>query len=457
MNSVKQVRKFDILLSGGTLLTMSPSMEIIEDSVVGISNGRFSLVASRKDCPLETLDDVEMIDAEGCILLPGLVNTHTHLPMTAFRGMADDLPLMTWLQEYIFPAEARYVNREMVYTTSMLGIAEMILSGTTTFGDGYFFESSVIQAAIDAGMRGVAGMGFIDYPAPGRSDPSGHGPAAEKFLDRWLGYSPMITPALFCHAPYTCSTETITLIKNLAHQAGVPFMIHLSETEEEVGIIRHRYGSLPVHHLQSIHALDERTIAIHCNWLTDEEIDILANLHVKVSHNPESNMKLATGMARIPLMLEKRITVGLGTDGCASNNDMDLFHEMDTAAKVHKLIERNPTVMDAPAVLKMATIEGARVLGLEKEIGSIEVGKHADLIAVDIDSPHLTPLYNPYSHLVYAACGADVVLSIIGGRIIMRDRKLLTADLQAIQTEVQKLALTIKADHKSHFKERISS
>jgi 5-methylthioadenosine/S-adenosylhomocysteine deaminase len=439
-----EIRPFDIIVSGGTLLTMSPFMETIEEAVIGIRDGIIALISSKSDLPGQPITSREHVDAIGCLVLPGLVNTHTHLPMTAFRGLADDLPLMTWLNEHMFPAEKRYVNDEMVYASSMLGIAEMILSGTTTFGDGYFYENSVIQAVLDTGMRCVAALGFIDSPAPGSPDPSCHSDAAEKFLERWLGRSPLITPALFCHAPYTCGPETIMQVKKFARQVDVPFFMHVSETQDEVRIIKERFGVLPVQHLLNLDVLDERTVAVHCNWLSDEEINILADRQVKISHCPESNMKLAAGMARVPKMLEKGINIGLGTDGCASNNNLDLFCEMDTAAKIHKLMELDPTVMSASIVLKMVTLDGARILGLEKDIGSIEIGKQADLIVVNMNSPHLTPLYNPFSHLVYAACGADVEHSIIRGKIVMKNRKLLTLDQQSVQQEVRNIASLIR-------------
>jgi len=433
----------DLLVTGGTLLTMNATMEILEEPAIGIREGRIAFVRSGlTDLP----EARERLDATGCAVLPGLVNTHTHAAMVCFRGLADDLPLMEWLQRHIWPAEAKYVNREMVYAGTVLAMAEMLLSGTTTFCDSYFYSSSVARAAVDAGMRAVVAQGFIDFPTPDSPDPSRQIEIAEKFVGAWRDRSPLVTPSLFCHTPYTCSTETLKTIKGTARRVDVPFQTHLSETREEVGIIHRRFGMSPVDYLDSIGVLDERTVAVHCNWMEEEELDLLAARGVKVSHNPESNLKLAAGMAAVPKMLRRGIAVGLGTDGCASNNDLDLFGEIGTAAKIHKLTEMDPTAMDAATVLRLATIGGAEVLGLEREIGSVEPGKWADLILLDLDKPHFTPLFNVCSHLVYAARGSDVTTAVVGGRIVMKDRRLLTIDLPAAMEGVRRIGRKIQAD-----------
>jgi 5-methylthioadenosine/S-adenosylhomocysteine deaminase len=432
----------DILIRGGTLLTMSETMEIVHDPVIGIRGGRILFIV-RPGEPTVPIRARETLDASHSIILPGLVNTHTHLPMVFFRGLADDQPLMDWLNHYIFPAESRYVNREMVYVGSRLAIAEMILSGTTTFCDGYFYESSVAQAAVDAGIRAVTAQGFIDPPVAGKDALSENIHVAEKFVEKWRRKSPRVIPALFCHSPYTCSPETLRRIKDVARQAKVPYIIHLSETRDEVRIIRERHGVSPVMHLEKTGVLDETTIAVHCVWPEGGEIDLLSERGVKVSHNPESNMKLASGVAPVPDMLERGITVGLGTDGCASNNNLDMFQEMGTAAKLHKVRRLDPTVMDAVTVVKMATREGARVLGLADAIGSIEPGKCADLILLDTRKPHLTPLYNCYSQLVYAASGADVSTVIIDGKIILKERRFLDFDIEDVMNRARKIAAEI--------------
>jgi len=294
-------------------------------------------------------------------------------------------------------------------------------------------------------MRAVIAQGFIDFPTPDNPDTSKKMSVAEKFFVTWNNISPLITPAFFCHAPYTCSPETIKSVKSAARKAGIPFLMHLLENKDEIETISGRYGRKPVPHLRALGVLDEQTIAVHCNWLTKEDMAVFADLGVKVSHNPESSMKLAAGVAPVPEMLEYGITCGLGTDGCASNNDLDMFREMDTAAKIHKVTALNPTLMNADTVLTMATLGGAKVLGLADHIGSIEIGKDADIILVDMNKPHLTPLYNPYSQLVYAASGSDTLTSIIGGRIVMKNRRLLTIDVDTAMESVRRIAANIAA------------
>lgn len=434
------------MITGGILLTMSEKMEILENPVVGIKDGIIAAVKTNDNQQDISGCAKETIDAAGCIIMPGLVNTHTHLPMVCFRGLADDLPLMEWLNGHIWPAEARFANRKMVYDGALLAMAEMILSGTTTFCDAYFFEDKIGQAALQAGMRAIIAQGFIDFPTPDNADMSKRMAVAKRFVAEWNNVSPLITTAFFCHAPYTCSPQTLTTVKEAARNAGIPYLIHLLENKDEIETIIKRYGKKPVQHLQQLGVLDKQTIAVHCNWVDREDMSVFADLGVKVSHNPESSMKLAAGVAPVPEMLKKGISVGLGTDGSASNNDLDMFREMDTAAKIHKVTTLNPTVMSAETMLKMATVGGARVLGLEGRIGSIEVGKDADIILMDMNKPHLTPLYNCYSQLVYAAGGSDVKTSIIGGKIVMKDRRLLTIDVDSTMENVRAIAADIIKD-----------
>jgi len=426
-------------------MTMSAGMEIIEDSIIGIKDGLIVKISEKKESGSNAFTARETIDASGCIVMPGLVNTHTHLPMVCFRGMADDLPLMEWLNGHIFPAEARFVNKKMVYDGAMLAMAEMILSGTTTFCDGYFFEDAIAEALNAAGMRAVVSQGFSDFIMPDKSSFEKMMAAAKRFVTRWQPHAPMITPAYFCHSPYTCSPATLVRVKEATREAGILYLMHLLENKDEIDTILNRYGKRPAQHLLDLGVLDSQTVAVHCNWLTKEDMAIFADLGVKVSHNPESSMKLAAGVAPVPEMLQHGITVGIGTDGCASNNDMDMFREMDTAAKIHKVTLLDPTVMSAETVLKMATIGGAKVLGLDNLIGSIETGKQADIILVNMNQPHLTPLYNCYSQLVYAARGADVKTSIISGRIVMKERQLRTIDLQTAMQNVRNIAADIIA------------
>jgi 5-methylthioadenosine/S-adenosylhomocysteine deaminase len=435
--------KQDILITGGTLLTMSPPGKILEEPVIGIRDGKIDFVEKRDDLAGFYSEASEIIDASGCIVMPGLVNAHAHLAMTCFRGLADDLPLMNWLNYHIFPAEARFIDRKTVYAGAMLAIAEMILSGTTAFCDGYFFEEEVGRAAIAAGMRGIIAKGFLDPLTPDQSGHSDKAAIAERFVKRWRYRSPLVNPALICHSPYLCSPDTLRTVKAVARHTGVSFQIHLSETREEVRMIRERYGRKPAQHLHDLNLLDGDTIAAHCIWLDAEELDLLAASRVKVVHDPESNMKLGAGIAPVLEMLRRGIDVGLGTDGCASNNDLDLFGEMGMAAKLHKVFSGDSTALTAEKVVEMATIGGARVLGMADRIGSIVPGKQADIILVDMKRPHLTPLYNPFSHLVYAARGADVVTSIIDGKIVMKERHLLQIDISSTMEEVRRIASRI--------------
>jgi len=433
-----QPDNFDIVIQGGTLLTMSADMQIMEDAVVGIRGSRIELVATNLRPAAN-----KIIRADGCLILPGLINTHTHLPMVCFRGLADDLALMDWLEHHIFPMEKRFVNKEMVYDATMLAMAEMIQSGTTTVCDGYFFENQIAAAIQACGMRAVVAQGFADFATPDNPAYKKMMAAAGRFVERWKPYSPMITPAFFCHSPYTCSPETLVNVKAAARTAGILYMTHLLENKQETATIEQRYGKKPVPHLLDLGVLDKDTVAVHCNWLSSDDIDVFAALDVKVSHNPASSMKLAAGVAPVPQMLDRGITTGLGTDGAASNNTLDMFQEMNLAAKIHKAVSLDPTVMNAATVIRMATIDGARVLGLEGLTGSIETGKLADIIIVDMNQPHLTPLYNPYSQLVYAARGADVKTSIINGKIVMENRRLLTMDPAQAIRNVRKIAARI--------------
>jgi 5-methylthioadenosine/S-adenosylhomocysteine deaminase len=443
MGVALQEKNWDIVIIGGMIITMNAGMEIVEDSFVGIKDGLIVAVGQNKNSGHTAFQTKEKINASGCIVMPGLVNTHTHLPMVCFRGMADDLPLMEWLNNHIFPAEKRFVNKKMVYDGASLAMAEMILSGTTTFCDGYFFEDAIAEAISAAGMRAIVSQGFADFIMPDKSSFEKMMAAAKRFVHRWQSHAPMITPAYFCHSPYTCSPATLARVKEAARYSGILYLIHLLENKDEIDMILNRYGKRPVQHLLDLGVLDGQTVAVHCNWLDKEDITVFAERGVKVSHNPESSMKLAAGVAPVPEMLQHDITIGIGTDGCASNNDMDMFREMDMAAKIHKVTLLDPTVMSAETVLKMATIGGAKTLGLDKFIGSVETGKKADIILVDMNQPHLTPLYNCYSQLVYAARGADVKTSIINGKIVMKDRKLLTIDRLTAMKNVRNIAAGI--------------
>jgi len=434
-------KQADILITNGIVLTMDAQNRQINDGAVAVKGEHIIALGSATD--FTDWNAAHILDAQGGIIMPGLVNTHMHAAMTLFRGLADDLPLMTWLHEHIFPAEAR-LNRHKVYAGTMLACAEMILSGTTCFCDMYLFEGAVAFAAKDAGMRAVVGEVLFDFPSPNYG-PILLGFAYTRELIRHWKNDPLITIAVEPHSPYLCEPRLLQTAAKIAQEYNAPLVIHLSETQSEVAQIKEKYGKTPVAHLADLGILTPNLLACHCVVLTDEDIALLKQYDVKVAHNPESNMKLASGIAPIPKLLNAGICVGLGTDGCSSNNNLDMFGEMNTAAKLHKVNTLDPTVMDAQTVLRMATIEGAKALGLDKITGSLEPGKRADIIIIDTRKPHLTPMYHHKSHLVYAARGGDAATSIINGKIVMENRKLLTIDIESVMAEARGIAEEFKA------------
>jgi len=434
------MNEVDILIKNGMVVTMDDNETIIANGAVAVSGDRIVDIG-----PNEKFSDcraAKVIDAKNGIIMPGLINTHTHASMTCFRGLADDLHLMTWLNDYIFPAEAK-LNYAKVKTGALLACAEMILSGTTCFADMYLFEDAVAEAAKKAGMRAVVGEVLYDFLSPC------YGPIEEGFvytenlIKKWEN-DPLITAAVEPHSPYLCAPDLLERAADLSREYQVPLIIHVAETKNEVDTLLERYGKTPIAHLADIDVLSPLLLACHCVALTDADIEQLASFEVKVSHNPESNMKLASGIAPVPQLMEAGVCVGLGTDGCTSNNNIDMFLEMDTAAKIHKVNTLDPTVMDAKTVMKMATINAAKALGLEKETGSLVPGKKADIIIIDINKPHLTPMYNLHSHLVYAAGGNDVDTSVINGQVVMENRQLLTLDIAKVMADVNQIAKEIK-------------
>jgi len=425
---VKENLVWDILIHDVSLLPLPHRAHFIENGWLAI-RGPEILALGKGDPPPHPAK--KRINGTGCVALPGLINAHLHAPMALFRGLADDLPLKTWLEEHIFPAERKWVNGEFVYWGTLLACAEMVRSGTTTFADGYFFEDQAARAALQSGMRGLLAQGILDFPTPDSPSPHESIKRIKSFIRDYSG-SDLIKPAIFAHTVYTCSPPLLQECRSLADRYGVPLITHLSETRSEVQEVMKKYGRRPLDHLENIGLLSSPLIACHCVWFTEEEMDLLARREVRVVHNPESNMKLASGVAPVPDLLARGVAVGLGTDGCASNNNLDLFQEMDTAAKLHKVHRLDPTVMPSQTVLEMATLGGARVLGMEKEIGSLEAGKKADVIVLELNRPHLQPVYNLVSHLVYSATGADVRDVIIDGKPVMENRKLLTLDEEEI-------------------------
>jgi 5-methylthioadenosine/S-adenosylhomocysteine deaminase len=431
----------DLLVTNGIVMTMDPTGHVIADGAVTVSGDTITGVGPAS--ALAAAPAKAIIDAGGGIIMPGLVNTHTHVAMTLFRGLADDLPLMTWLNDHIFPAEA-LLDPDKVHTGALLGCAEMILSGTTCFCDMYLFEAAVARAARAAGMRAVVGEVLYDFPSPNYGPIEKGLSYTRQLIEAWRDDA-LVTIAVEPHSPYLCAPGLLIEAAEIAREHNLPLVMHLSETQAEVRDIQNRYGTTPVGHLANLGLLDRNLLACHCVVLSPTDMELLQRYAVNVSHNPESNMKLASGVCPVPDLIERGICVGLGTDGCSSNNNLDLFTEMDMAAKLHKVSRLDPTVMDAAAVLRMATIEGARALGLDHRCGSLEIGKRADIIVIDTRKPHLTPLYHPESHLVYAVSGSDVCATIVNGRVLMKDRQLLHLDLEKIMADARQTAAAIRS------------
>jgi len=431
----------DILITNAILLPEPGSRDTVDRGFIAIRNGLIENIGSMPD--LADGKAGEIIDAGGCLVMPGLVNTHCHAAMTLFRGLADDLELAAWLNEHIFPAEAAHVNKEMVYWCSKLAAAEKLLAGTTLVADGYFHEDDAARAFSETGLRSVAAHGIIDFPAPGVTDPAKNIDAVASFVDEWLDLDSLVTPAVFAHSPYTCSPETLVKAKELAADRQVSFFIHVAETSIEQSMIRDARGASPVKHLDALGILDERTVCVHCVWVDDEDMDILTRRKAKVSICPQSHLKLASGHAPLNAMLERSITVGLGTDGAASNNGLDLFREMDVCAKLQKVRTFDPVAVKAEDILRMTTASGTEVLGFGDRAGTLKKGCLADMVLINLQGPHLQPFYGP-DILVYAAGGGDVRDVIVDGKIVVRNRKLLTIDLEETMSRVRKMALALK-------------
>jgi len=428
-----QVASVDMLIRGGLVVTMDKDRRVLDTGMVAVRGGVIVAVGTERELAGRFRAPL-VIDAAGKAVIPGLINTHTHIPMTLFRGIADDLELHEWLTKYIFPAEAGNVTEAFVRAGTRLGLAEMIRGGTTTYCDMYYFEDAIAGETAKAGVRGVLGQTVIGFPVPDYKTPEDALAGAERFIRKWKDH-PLIIPAIAPHAPYTVATEYLKRIRALSDRLQAPVLIHVSETQAEVDTIRQRYGAPPVRYLADIGALNERTVAAHAVHVSDAEIDLLRQAGAGVAHNPQSNMKLASGIAPVPALLAKGVAVGLGTDGAASNNDLDLWEEMDMAAKLHKVATGDPRAVPAAQAFAMATITGAEALHIAHLTGSLEAGKRADIVIADLDRFHQLPRYNIYSTLVYTTKASDVRTVIINGRLVMRDRRLLTLDEPAIRRE----------------------
>jgi 5-methylthioadenosine/S-adenosylhomocysteine deaminase len=435
---------YEIVVYNGTVVTVNDRFEVIENGLICTDADRIVRVEPLTD--IKDLPEAKtVIDAGGGLILPGLVNAHTHSPMTLLRGLAEDLPLQEWLNDHIFPAEAAHMTAANVSIGTTLACAEMMLSGTTTCCDGYFLEEAVAESVAACGLRAVLGQGVIDFPAPGIPDPKENIAVARRFTESWTGRDMRIRPSVFCHSPYTCSTETLKSAKKLAQKHGLLFQIHAAETRDEHDRIRAQHGTTPIGYLDRLGLIDAATLLVHAVWVDENDMAVVADRGAAVAHCPESNMKLGAGIAPLTGLLAAGIAVGLGTDGCASNNTLDLFQTMDITAKLHKVRDMQPTAADAQTVLTLATRGGARAIGMEDDIGSLEAGKKADLIVIDTRQPHLVPMYHPVSHVVYAAKGSDVTTVIVDGHLLVRDRQLLHLDLGEIMARVNTLARAVGA------------
>jgi len=439
--------KVGMLVAGGTVVTMNAERPIIEDGAVAVDGDAIVAVGSRANIEAKYAA-AQTINAKGKLVLPGFINGHTHVPMTLLRGLRDDVTLDEWLRKYIFPAEAKNVTEEFVRWGTRLAAAEQIRGGVTTVADMYYFEDAIAEETKAAGMRGVLGETILDFPAPDNKSNAAMLEYTEKFLKRWQGDA-LIHAAVAPHSIYTCSQKTLQDSAALARKYSAPILIHVAEMKKELDDSRAQNGTTPVQYLERIGVLGPDIVAAHCIFVDETDRKILAQRQVGCVHNPSSNMMLASGVA--PVMEERAagVAVGLGTDGPAgSNNDLDLMEEMDLAAKLQKITKMDPRVLGAKSVVEMATIEGARALHMEKEIGSLEAGKKADLILIGLDAPNAVPMYDVYAQLAYALKGSDVETVIIGGRVVMRDKKLLTVDEPAVIAKAREFKTKIEASLK---------
>jgi 5-methylthioadenosine/S-adenosylhomocysteine deaminase len=435
-NRRPRAQKVDLLVLGGTIVTMDGGRRVITDGGIAVTGGRIVAIGPRAEIEGHYTSR-QRLNAADKLIVPGLINGHTHIPMVLFRGLADDIDLQEWLTKYIFPAEAKNVSEEFVRVGTRLGLAEMIRGGTTTYCDMYYFEDAIADETAKAGVRGVLGETVIDFPVADNKTNAEAMAYVEKFVSHWKG-NELIIPAIAPHAPYTVSEEHLRAARAFSDRTGAPIVTHISETKRELDDSVREKGASPVAYLERIGFLNERVIAAHMVWPQGTDLSILKRRGVGVVHNPQSNMKLAAGVAPVPKMMDDGIFVGLGTDGAASNNDLNMWEEMDTVAKLHKVFSGDPKVISAQQAFELATIRGAQALHLEKEIGSLETGKRADFLIIERDALNQIPLYNIYSDLVYATKASDVESVVINGRIVMRNRRLLTLNEVAIKNDAGK-------------------
>ncbi len=434
----------DLIVEGDYVVSMDAGGTVIENGAVAIDDGIILALGPAADITAEYAAD-ETLAGDGRVVMPGLINGHTHAAMTLLRGVADDLALMEWLQNYIFPAEVEFVDAEFVRIGTELACWEMIRGGTTTFVDMYYYPDTIAEVIERCGLRALISATVIDQRSPDAEDAGDSIAKGGGFVERWLDRNSRITPIFGPHANYTLDAEQLRATREAAMRHGVPISIHVSESQFELQNSQDVYGMPSIEMLDSIGFFDGPTIAAHVVWPTPEEIPILAERKVGVIHNPSSNTKLASGISPVTEMLEAGVLMGLGTDGTASNNDLDMWEEMRLAAFLQKVDRMDPEALPAPAVLGMATLGGATAIGLGDSIGSLEAGKRADLIQVAFDDVHHVPTYDVISHLVYVTDEQDVASVVVDGKVLMKERRILTIDTDRVAAEATELAARIQA------------
>jgi 5-methylthioadenosine/S-adenosylhomocysteine deaminase len=436
------MEKIDHILKAGYVLTMDDATEVIRNGAVAVQGNRIKDVGAAAEVEKRYQADNVIVHHNG-IIMPGLINTHTHAPMVYFRGMADDLPLKEWLERHIWPAEEKWLGPEFVRDASELACLEMLKAGITTYCDMYFFEEASAEAVHSLGIRAVLGAGVLDFPSVTAKTHDEYFDKAEAFIQQFRD-DRLVTPCIAPHAPYTCGPDTYRRASSLADKYNIRVHTHLSETEWEAREVKERYGMSPVKHLASMGALNDRMLAAHCVWVDDDEIDLLAGHNVSVSHCLESNLKLASGIAPVVRMLDAGVRVAFGTDGAASNNDLNIISEMSSAAKLHKAVAGDPTVLNARQAVRMATQYGAEALGMGDRLGRIREGLIADIIMIDLERTHLTPLYDVYSQIVYAVRASDIKYVLVDGNMVVNEgRPVLCSEID-VMSKARQWASKIK-------------
>ena len=436
--AARQVTAVSLVVHNGIIITVDGNRRILNPGSIAINGSDIVAIDTPANITAR-YKAADTIDATGKVVMPGLINTHTHAAMVMYRGLGNDLALMDWLQKYIFPAEAKTVSPEFVRVGTRLALLEMIQSGTTLYSDMYYFEEEVARVTKAAGLRGVLGQTVIEFPVPDAKTPADALKRTEAFAKEFAN-DELITPSVAPHAVYTLDARTLTAVSDLARRLSIPVQIHLAETSAETGLSQERHKMRPVAILDSLKFWAPVTIAAHAVWITPDEVALLKQRNVGVSNNPESNMKLSSGTAPVMGYRKAGVNVGIGTDGAASNNDLDMFEAMRQAAFQQKLITMDPTAISAPEALEMATIGGARVVGQHARIGSLEPGKRADVIVVGLSKARQVPLFDPVAQIVYASRGDDVETTIVNGKILMRDRKMLTLDEARVLSDARAAA-----------------